>query len=257
MTATRTLDVANSDAARERQHLVQTCEVDRRPCEVEAALLPGLSGIDAADTQQALRRGRICLPCGMCRRGERDALNLRHLRLGRTERLLLIGAAIPDAKKGTRLHDCWPPEEWRQGGRGLAVSATRAAKRLGNAGLVQCPRLRDHLLFGRKRYCLWRTPLGALVIWYVGDALADGGRIRWGHLPERLAREVRRPLRDLLVSFVSSCEECRGFQMWAARCAAMVDPTALPKAKQEDIGWGRLLGAAQEALRLAGGIHDR
>jgi len=250
MTEAITPDVAELSTERERQRLVQECKADGTPCEVESALLPGLSSIRADEIEQTLCRGRIALPCSICRRGERDALNIRRLRLGRTERLLLLGVAAPGAKKGTRLRDCWPPAEWQQGGRGLAVSATRAAKRLESAGLVQCLRLRDHMLFGRRRYCLWRTALGELVIQRAGDALVNGGRIRWGDLPESLSREVRRPLRDLLASFASSCEEYRGFQRWASVAVAACDPAALPAARQEDATWGLLMEAARGMLRL-------
>lgn len=248
MSGTTTPGVAELALDTETQRLVQVCTVDGRRCEVEDALLPGLSRLGTDEVEQALRRARISLPCGMCRRGERDALNIRHLRLGRTERRILVGASTPSAERGTRLYDCWTPAEWQAGARALAASATRASKRLVDAGLVQRLRIRDHLFFGRKRQCLWRTALGELVIQHVGDVLANGGRIRWGDLPESLARQVRLPLRDLVVSFSDDAEQYLRFQRDTS--GLLRDPASVRRAEEDAAVW-RLLREAAQAMLVA------
>jgi hypothetical protein len=166
------------------------------------------------------------LPCGSCRKGERDASHLAGLRLGRHERRILLFAP-PGSKCGWRdgpgkpTFPSWGKIVYPDGPSRAAEEANRRAlRKLERAGLVELGR---QYTWGRndkppawfeakqERSRYWRmgrkyrtarlTPLGELVVERCRHELETGKPIRWPKLLAGLAADVHRSRSELFRQF--------------------------------------------------------
>ncbi len=203
------------------------CPVDQHPCVVLRPLYEravdelgrdGAAGL-AGDAK------RYGLPCGNCRKGERDARNLSGLRLGKHERRILLFAP-PGSKCGWRggpgepaFPGCGKIVYPEGPSRAAEEANRRALRKLERVGLVELSR--EHVRFGnappswflakmaRSRYG-WMgrqyrsaklTPLGELVVERCRDELEAGKPIRWQTLLNELVEDIRRPQGELFRQF--------------------------------------------------------
>ncbi len=191
------------------------CPVDGRPCEVLEPLRSAMEAMLGREDLDMLVEGAKegGLPCGGCRKGAVDAHNLPGLKLGRHERRILLGA------DDERYQIVFPEGP----GRAAEEANRRALRKLERVGLVelsrhhpppgwekespppkwfQAKRARSRYWYmGRAYRSAKLTPLGALVVDRGRVELEGGAPMRWKKLREDLAKDVRKPLHELLGQF--------------------------------------------------------
>ena len=197
-------------------------------------MVADLGQVEAVNlTTDAVKWG---LPCGGCYVGERDARALVGIRLGKHERRILL-SAVPGSKVGYRAGSeagsemLRPKIAYPDGPSRAAEEANRRAlKKLDSAGLIELSR--DYLYrsdddtpdwfwkkmaasrywgMGRRYRTAALTPLGELVVERYRDELENGKPIRWSKHIDDLAKDVRKPLRELF----------RQFGLWTGGVVAM------------------------------------
>jgi hypothetical protein len=179
------------------------CGVDGRPCEV---MLPIERALPASRRRlPLLERFVEYLPCDRCRMSERDATGLAGVRLGCTERALLLRAAPTSAMYGSIVA--------REDGTRAAHEADfRASRKLVRAGLVQEGRMRTTVRYrGHVRAYVtrtaWRSPLGDEIVVRYMPELESGRRIRWDRRVVEAAQAVRRDVGGLVHDFACALRE--------------------------------------------------
>ena len=181
------------------------CDVDGRPCEVMSPIERALPA--SRRRLPLLERFADCLPCDRCRMSERDAAGLAGVRLGCTERALLLRAAPTSAMFGSIVA--------REDGTRAAHEADfRASRKLVRAGLVQEGRMRTTVRYrGHVRAYVtrtaWRSPLGDEIVARYMPELESGRRIRWDHRVVESAQAVRRDVAGLVHDFACALREKR------------------------------------------------
>ena len=172
------------------------CGIDDKPCEVTLAIERVLP---ASRRLPMLESFADRLPCDRCRVSERDASGLGGLRLGRTERRVLLDAAATSASHGTEVtrDACTHAEQ---------EAILRAVRKLLRAGLVQVGRLRtverrQGHAWGHQTRLAWRSPLGEELVARYCRELESGGRIRWDHRVVDAARATRLDVLGLVAEF--------------------------------------------------------
>jgi hypothetical protein len=206
------------------------CPVNGNPCVVleplRERMVTDLGQDGAADlTEDAVKYG---LPCGSCDVGERDARNLRGVRLGKHERRILLSAP-PGSKVGYRAgrrDEMVQPKIIYPDGpsRSDEEANRRALKKLEADGLIELSRSYTwqqdaednkkmpkwfqakryggrYSSMGRRYRTAALTPLGELVVERCRDELENGKPIRWAKLIDGLADDVQKPLGELFRQF--------------------------------------------------------
>ncbi len=223
---------ASETVRRDTTFSVHECPVDRRPCEVLGPLHGSMVeelGYDGG-AQVAENAKKYGLPCGSCRKGERDARNLPGLRLGKHERRILL-LAPPGSKCGWRAGEGrptfpgWGKIIYPEGPSRAAEEANRRAlRKLEHAGLVElsreAPWAEDdkpppwfetkqarsrYWAAGRKCRTAKLTHLGEVVVQRCRHQLEGGKAIRWQKLLDGIAAEVRQPPGELFRLFGLWC----------------------------------------------------
>ena len=144
----------------ETQRFVYPCHVDGLPCEVVDPIMNGLES-------QKVDTVADCLPCGFCKVMERDAERLAGVRLGRRQRHILLSVPPPD---GEAVYI-----ELETGNRAEKEAVKRAIRTLCRAGLLW----RQRTAWGKPRWTVTLSALGAIVVKSLGKALEGGKPIRW------------------------------------------------------------------------------
>jgi hypothetical protein len=209
------------------------------------------------------------LPCGSCRKGERDARNLAGLRLGKHERRILL-IAPPGSKCGWRdgpgnpTFPCSGKIIYPDGPSRAAEEANRRAlRKLERAGLVELDRdwsdARDeppawfrakkarsrYWFMGRAYRTAKLTPLGELVVDRCRTELETGKPIRWQKHLNGLVEDVQ----------VSQSELFRQFNLWFGGTISLSAFSAAFARTKEDAERARKRG--EDAKRLQAFIHEK
>jgi hypothetical protein len=228
------------------------CRYDGAPCEIVAHFDHALA------TESRPRLHELVswhLPCTSCGRAlDAGVAGLRGVRLGRTERRVLLQAAANGDDEATVIA---PPEH----SRAVREATLRAARKLRVRGLLriayesaQAARMRSsgpHPL-----RAAMRSPLGEEIVKRFRKELESGQRIRWDERLIAAGRAARRDLPLLLQRLVGALEATRERRAFLAGlfAAAYLPATRSAALDMEDAQI--LLTAARAALATLGGLAE-
>jgi len=231
------------------------CHIDERPCEVEVLFAHHLPAETAAT---ALEQYGRCLPCHVCRYLDGAPARLTGLRLGKREREVLLKAAPPSAKDGTKLVADVAARAERE-------STLRAVRRLFGVGLLAVGRAATSRTrtvtygYGGKydtkwnyyTRAVWLSEFGEAIVGRCRAELESGRRIRWGDRVLEALRAVRPDARALLALYAKDVRRHMEYHGKSAALLGRIGTSHSAKSAHEEVRVARAGVAIVTAIEKA------